>query len=133
MHRVLAPQRPRLVPQPWYGMEPPRGSHTGQLMITPGSRGGFSYMPVYGGRIVRVRWYAPGQPAHGRVLWQHPTYSHGKIEVRPYTNWGRPLVVGQSSVGQPKWEVAVDGEGHAGFGTALAARRWVAKMGLKQG
>ena len=70
--------------------------------------------------IVRIR-----ESAGGRVLWQHPDYHHGRLEIRqkaePVTlRDGRTLTV----------DVLRDGENHASFESIEKARRWVHKLGV---
>ena len=70
--------------------------------------------------IVRIR-----QSAGGRVLWQHPAYRFGSMEIRPKAEPvalpdGRVLAV----------DVLRDGELHAAFEDMAQARRWVQKMGV---
>jgi hypothetical protein len=70
--------------------------------------------------IVRIR-----QSAGGRVLWLHPAYHFGSMEIRakaePVTlPDGRVLTV----------DVLRDGELHATFENMAQAGRWVQKMGV---
>lgn len=69
--------------------------------------------------IVRIRL-----SAGGKVLFQHPSYYFGKMEIRSKTEpvqWaGRELTV----------DVFRDGELHASFEDLAKARRWVQKMGV---
>lgn len=70
--------------------------------------------------IVRIR-----TSSGGRILWQHPSYHHGTLEIRqkaePVTlPDGRTLTV----------DVLCDGELHASFEDMQKARRWVHKLGL---
>lgn len=70
--------------------------------------------------IVRIR-----RSEGGRVLYQHPAYDHGNLEIRRKTEPvqlpdGRELTV----------DVLRDGELHAAFGSMAQARRWVKKMGV---
>lgn len=69
--------------------------------------------------IVRIRL-----SAGGRVLYQHPSYHHGKMEIRhkaePVQWSGRLLTV----------DIFRDGELHASFEDLAKARRWVHKMGV---
>ena len=70
--------------------------------------------------IVRIR-----TSQGGKVLWTHPKYYHGRLEIRPKTEPvtlpdGRFLTV----------DVLRDGELHASFESTEKARRWVRKLGL---
>lgn len=70
--------------------------------------------------IVRIRASAGGQ-----VLYQHPKYHHGTLEIRqkaaPVTiPGGRVLTV----------DVLRDGMVHASFESFLKARKWVGKLGV---
>lgn len=70
--------------------------------------------------IVRIR-----ESAGGRVLYQHPDYHHGRLEIRQKTEPvtlpdGRTLTV----------DVLRDGELHASFESVEKARRWVHKLGV---
>ncbi len=71
--------------------------------------------------IVRIR-----ESAGGQVLYQHPDYHHGYLEIRqkvePVTlSDGRVLTV----------DVLRDGELHASFVDIAQARRWVQKLGVE--
>ena len=70
--------------------------------------------------IVRIR-----TSSGGRILWQHPDYHHGRLEIRQKTEPvtlpdGRTLTV----------DVLRDGELHASFESIEKARRWVQKLGV---
>lgn len=70
--------------------------------------------------IVRIR-----TSAGGRVLWQHPSYHHGQLQIRQKTEPvtlrdGRVLTV----------DVLRDGELHSSFEDMQKARRWVHKLGV---
>jgi hypothetical protein len=70
--------------------------------------------------IVRIR-----HSAGGKVLWSHPKYHHGKIEVRPKEqpvslDDGRSLLV----------DVLRDGQIQAAFESFAKANRYVQKLGL---
>lgn len=70
--------------------------------------------------IIRIRHSSGGQ-----VLWQHPKYHHGKIEVRQKDQAivledGRSLIV----------DVLCDGQVQACFETVAKAMRYVQKLGL---
>ena len=70
--------------------------------------------------IVRIR-----TSAGGRVLWQHPGYHHGDLEIQqrsePVTTPdGRILAV----------TVIRDGQDHAAFESVEQARRWAVKLGV---
>lgn len=70
--------------------------------------------------VVRVRT-AKG----GRVLWQHPNYHHGKIEVKPCK---KPIPLPDARV--LRWSVLRDGETQASFETQAQALRYCTKLGL---
>jgi len=70
--------------------------------------------------IVRIR-----TSSGGRVLYQHPQYHHGDLEIRQKAEAltlpnGRVLTV----------DVLRDGEPHAAFENVEKARRWVRKLGV---
>lgn len=70
--------------------------------------------------IVRIR-----ESADGRVLYRHPQYHHGELQIRQKANSmsmpdGRKLTV----------DVFRDGEVHASFEDMAKARRWIHKLGL---
>ena len=70
--------------------------------------------------IVRIR-----ESAGGRVLYLHPQYHHGSLEIRRKAEPvalpdGRILTV----------DVLRDGEVHAAFENVEKARRWVRKLGV---
>ena len=70
--------------------------------------------------IVRIR-----ESAGGRVLYQHPGYHHGRLEIRqkaePVTLQDNPVLT---------VDVLRDGEPHAAFENVEKARRWVRKLGV---
>lgn len=75
---------------------------------------------ILGHCIVRIR-----ESAGGRVLYQHPTYHFGKLELRQKVepvelSDGRILTV----------DVVRDGKPHASFKTIAQAVRWVNKLGV---
>ncbi len=70
--------------------------------------------------IVRIR-----QSAGGRVLWQHPAYHFGIMQIRLKTD---PVTVPEGRV--LTVDVLRDGELHAAFEDMAQARRWVQKMGV---
>jgi len=70
--------------------------------------------------VVRIR-----QSAGGRVLYQHPQYHHGSLEIRRKSNPvelsdGRVLTV----------DVLREGAIHASFSSFEKARKWVHKLGV---
>lgn len=69
--------------------------------------------------VVRIR-----TAAGGRVLYQHPAYHHGSLEIRrkvePVESNGRLLTV----------DVFRDGEFHASFENMAQARRWIQRLGV---
>lgn len=72
--------------------------------------------------IVRIR-HTTGRRT---ILWQHPNYHHGKIEIRrkliPVTlNDGRSLTI----------DVLRDGEAQAAFEDMVKARRYIHKLGVQ--
>jgi len=71
--------------------------------------------------IVRIR-----TSAGGRVLWQHPSYHHGQLQIRQKTDPvtlpdGRTLTV----------DVLRDGEIQAAFENVAQARRYISKLGVR--
>jgi hypothetical protein len=71
--------------------------------------------------IVRIR-----ESAGGRVLWQHPSYHHGQLQIRQKTEPvtlpdGRTLSV----------DVLRDGEIQAAFENVSKARRYIQKLGVR--
>lgn len=70
--------------------------------------------------IVRIRL-----TAGGRVLWQHPAYHFGSMEIR---SKAEPVTLPDSRV--LAVDVVRDGELHAAFENMAQARRWVQKMGV---
>lgn len=70
--------------------------------------------------IVRIR-----TSSGGRILWQHPDYHHGRLEIRRKTEPvtladGRTLTV----------DVLRDGEIQAAFENVIQARRYISKLGV---
>lgn len=70
--------------------------------------------------IVRIR-----TSAGGRMLYQHPQYHHGQLEIR---RKAEPVTLPDSRV--LIVDVLRDGELHASFETVAKARRWVQKLGV---
>ena len=70
--------------------------------------------------IVRIR-----TSSGGRILWQHPSYHHGQLEIRkktePVTLCGQTVTV----------DVFRYGELHARFENVEQAQRWCHKLGVK--
>jgi hypothetical protein len=71
--------------------------------------------------IVRIR-----TSAGGRVLWQHPSYHHGQLQLRHKTEPvtlpdGRTLTV----------DVLCDGELQSAFENITKARRYISKLGVR--
>ena len=71
--------------------------------------------------IVRIR-----TSAGGRILYRHPQYHHGKIEIRLKAE---PVTIPDSRV--LTVDVLRDGELHAAFESMIQARRWVTKLGIE--
>jgi len=71
-------------------------------------------------RIVRIR-----ESARGRVLWQHPQYHHGSLEIRLKVE---PVILPDSRT--LTVDVLRDGELYAAFENVDKARRWVHKLGV---
>ncbi len=70
--------------------------------------------------IVRVR-----ESAGGRVLYQHPHYHHGNMEIR-----GKVEPVGLPDGRVLSVDVFRDGVLHAAFESIEKARRWVRRLGV---
>ena len=70
--------------------------------------------------VVRIR-----ESAGGRVLYRHPNYHFGRIELRFRTT---PDISPDGKV--LSVDVLRDGEAHASFEGMAAARRWVQKLGI---
>lgn len=70
--------------------------------------------------IVRIR-----TAASGRVLYQHPAYHYGRLEIR---HKAEPVELPDGRV--LKVDVLQDGAIHASFETVEKARRWVQRLGL---
>ena len=70
--------------------------------------------------IVRIR-----HSCGGRVLYQHPTYHHGPLEIREITE---PLALSDGRI--LTIDVLRDGEVHAAFENVAQARRWAKKLGV---
>lgn len=70
--------------------------------------------------IVRIR-----HSSGGRVLYQHPEYHHGKIEVRPKE---QPIVLDDRR--SLIVDVLRDGQVQAAFESVAKANRYVQKLGL---
>ncbi len=70
--------------------------------------------------VVRIR-----TSAGGRVLYQHPQYHFGSLEIR---RKAEPVTLQDNRV--LTVDVLRDGEPHAAFENVEKARRWVRKLGL---
>ena len=70
--------------------------------------------------IVRIR-----ESAGGRVLYQHPKYHHGVLEIRRKTE---PVQLPDGRI--LALDVLRDGTVHASFESIAQARRWVHKLGV---
>jgi len=70
--------------------------------------------------IVRIR-----TSQGGRILWEHPNYHHGNLEIRRKTE---PLELSEGRV--LAVDVLRDGEIHASFETIAKARHWVRKLSV---
>lgn len=70
--------------------------------------------------VVRIR-----QKTGGRVLYQHPAYHFGNLEIRTKAE---PVTLPDGRV--LTMDILRDGEIHAAFGNVAQARRWVLKMGV---
>ena len=70
--------------------------------------------------VVRIR-----TSQGGRILWEHPNYHHGNLEIRRKTE---PLELSEGRV--LAVDVLRDGEIHASFETFAKARHWVRKLGV---
>lgn len=86
------------------------------LLPTRRSKRGY---PLDESNIVRIR-----EPSSGKVLWQHPTYCHDAIYIRPC----EPVVEPEGRV----LMVQIDREGqmHQQFENITLARRYCNKLGL---
>ena len=71
--------------------------------------------------IVRIR-----TAAGGRVLWQHPTYHHGKVEIR-----SKPEPVNGPGRRTLRVEVVRDGQPQAAFEDVAGARRYIHTLGVR--
>jgi len=71
--------------------------------------------------IVRIR-----TSAGGRVLYQHPSYHHGEIEIRPKAE---PVELPDGRI--LRLDVLRDGELQAVFADMSKARRWLRKLGIR--
>ncbi len=70
--------------------------------------------------IVRIR-----TSSGGRVLWMHPHYHNGVLEIRQKAE---PITLQDNRV--LTVDVLRDGEPHAAFESVEKARRWVRKLGV---
>ena len=71
--------------------------------------------------IVRIR-----TSAGGRVLWQHPDYHHGTLEIRQKTE---PVTLPDGRI--LRVEVVQDGDEQAAFENVAKARRYIQKLGVR--
>lgn len=71
--------------------------------------------------VVRIR-----TAASGLVLWQHPQYSHGLIQIRPKAE---PLVLEDGRI--LRVDVLRDGQVQAAFEDVSKARRYIRKLGVQ--
>ena len=70
--------------------------------------------------VVRIR-----TSSGGRVLYQHPQYHHGSLEIRQKAE---PMTLQDNRV--LTVDVLRDGEPHVAFESVEKARRWVRKLGV---
>jgi hypothetical protein len=75
---------------------------------------------ILGHYIVRIR-----ESAGGRVLYQHPDYHFGSLEIRQKTE---PVTLPDGRV--LRVDVLRDGELHASFESIEKARRWVHRLSV---
>jgi hypothetical protein len=71
--------------------------------------------------IVRIR-----ESAGGRVLYQHPGYHHGTLEIRQKTE---PVTLPDGRI--LRVEVVQDGDEQAAFENVAKARRYIQKLGVR--
>lgn len=71
--------------------------------------------------VVRIR-----TAAGGGVLWQHPSYHHGNLEIR---RKAEPVVLPDGRTLQV--EVLRDGQTQAAFEDVTSARRYIHKLGVR--
>lgn len=71
--------------------------------------------------IVRIR-----ESAGGRVLWQHPSYHHGDLEIRQKIE---PVTLPDGRI--LRVEVVQDGNEQAAFENVTQARRYINKLGVR--
>lgn len=71
--------------------------------------------------IVRIR-----ESAGGRVLYQHPGYHHGRLEIRQKTE---PVTLPDGRI--LRVEVVQDGDEQAAFENVAKARRYIQKLGVR--
>ncbi len=71
--------------------------------------------------IVRIR-----ESAGGRVLYQHPGYHHGRLEIRQRAE---PLTLRDGRI--LRVEVVQDGDEQAAFEDVSKARRYIQKLGVR--
>lgn len=71
--------------------------------------------------IVRIR-----TAAGGHLLWQHPQYHHGLIQIRPKAE---PLVLEDGRI--LRVDVLRDGQVQAAFEDVTKARRYIRKLGVQ--
>ena len=71
--------------------------------------------------IVRIR-----ESAGGRVLWQHPDYHHGRLEIRQKAE---PVTLPDGRI--LRVEVVQDGNEQAAFENVTQARRYINKLGVR--
>lgn len=71
--------------------------------------------------VIRIR-----TSAGGRVLWQHPQYHHGLIQIRAKD---KPLVLEDGRI--LRVDVLRDGQLQAAFENVSKARRYIRKLGVQ--
>lgn len=87
------------------------------LLPTRRSKGGLNILDHC---IVRIRT-SPG----GSILYQHPFYNYGDLEIRPMSD---PLVLDGRTL---RVEVTCDGKFHVAFEDIHKAVRWAKKLGVR--
>ena len=71
--------------------------------------------------VVRIR-----TSQGGRILWEHPSYHHGRLEIRPKAE---PVSLPDGRV--LRVEVVSDGKEQAAFKNMAQARRYINKLGVR--
>ena len=98
-----------------------RSTGTVKIPLLVHNRRSLGGAPLLDHCIVRIR-----SSQGGRILYQHPKYDHGRLEIRPKAE---PISLPDGRV--LKVEVFRDGKEQSAFESIAQARRYIQKLGVR--